>query len=83
MASATILIVEDHSLNRELITDLLEMADYTVLQAEDGAGLLERVQAEQPDLILLDLHLPGVDGLTPARQLMANSSTQPIPPSSR
>lgn len=70
MASATILIVEDHSLNRELITDLLEMADYTVLQAEDGAGLL-------------DLHLPGVDGLTPARQLMANSSTQPIPPSSR
>jgi len=79
MASATILVVEDHPLNRELIMDLLEAAGYTVLQAEDGLGLLERVQAEQPDLILLDLQLPGVDGFTLARQLTANSATQQIP----
>ncbi len=59
--------------------DLLEAAGYTVLQAEDGLGLLERVQAEQPDLILLDLQLPGVDGFTLARQLTANSATQQIP----
>jgi len=77
--SATILVVEDHPLSRELIVDLLEAAGYTVLQAEDGVGLLGRVQAEQPDLILLDLQLPGVDGFTLAHQLTANSATQQIP----
>ena len=75
MASATILVVEDHPLSRELVVDLLEMAGYTVLQAEDGSGLLARVQAEQPDLILLDLQLPDVDGLTLARQLTAHHPT--------
>ena len=79
MASATILVVEDHSLSRELVTDLLEAAGYTVLQAEDGLGLLERVQAEQPDLILLDLQLPDIDGLTLAHQLMAYPETRQIP----
>jgi CheY-like chemotaxis protein len=79
MASATILVVEDDPLSRELIVDLLEAAGYTVLQTEDGLGLLERVQAEQPDLILLDLQLPGVDGLTLARQLTAHPETRQIP----
>ena len=79
MAGATILIVEDHPLNLELVVDLLEAAGYTVLQAEDGLGLLERVRAEQPDLILLDLQLPGVDGFTLARQLTADPATRQIP----
>lgn len=77
--SATILVVEDHPLHRELVVDLLEAAGYTVLQAEDGVGLLARVQAEHPDLILLDLQLPGVDGFTLARQLTADPATRTIP----
>ena len=74
-----ILVVEDNRLNRELIVDVLEAEGYTVLEAEDGAGLIQRVEAEQPELILLDLQLPGVDGLTLARQLKADPATQGIP----
>ncbi len=79
MASGTILVVEDHPLNRELVVDILEAAGYTMLQAEDGIGLLEQVKAERPDLIILDLQLPAVDGLTLARQLKADPATQGIP----
>ena len=59
--------------------DVLEAAGYTVLQAEDGIRLLERVKAERPDLIVLDLQLPVVDGLSLARQLKADPATQSIP----
>ena len=79
MTPKTVLIVDDHPLSRELVVDLLEAAGYTVIQAEDGVGLLERVRDEQPDLILLDLQLPGVDGFTLARQLTANPATRQIP----
>ena len=79
MRRGTILVVEDHPLNRELVGDLLEAAGYTVCQAADGRGLSERVQAERPDLILLDLQLPGVDGFTLARQLTADPATRRIP----
>ena len=78
-AKTRILVVEDNPLNRELAVDVLEAAGYTVLQAEDGVGILERVKQEQPHLILLDLQLPGVDGFTIARQLAADPATQGIP----
>ena len=76
---AKILVVEDHPLGRMLVVDLLAAEGYTVLQAEDGVGLLERVKRERPDLILLDLHLPEIDGLTLARHLKADPETQSIP----
>jgi CheY-like chemotaxis protein len=79
MAHRTILVVEDNPLNRELVVDLLEGAGYTVLQADEGVGLLERVKAAQPGLILLDLQLPGLDGVTLARQLKADRATREIP----
>ena len=79
MAHRTILVVEDNPLNRELVVDLLESAGYTVLQADEGVGLLERVRAGQPGLILLDLQLPGLDGVTLARQLKADPATREIP----
>lgn len=79
ISNKTVLVVDDHPLSRELVGDLLEAAGYTVLQAEDGVGLLERAKAELPDLILLDLQLPGVDGLTLARQLLAHPATRQIP----
>ena len=80
-ARTKILVVEDNPLNRELVVDVLEAAGYTVLQAEDGVGILERVKQEQPHLILLDLQLPGMDGFTIARQLAADPATRRIPPS--
>lgn len=79
MGRHTILVVEDNPLNRELVVDLLEGAGYTVLQADQGVGLLERVKAGQPSLILLDVQLPGLDGVTLARQLKADPATRGIP----
>lgn len=79
MASPTILTVDDHPLNRELVTEILEPVGYAVLQAEDGVGLIERVKREQPALILLDLKLPGPDGFTLARQLKNDAATRAIP----
>lgn len=79
MGHHTILIVEDNPLNRELVVDLLEAAGYTVLEAEEGVDLLERVKAGRPALILLDLQLPGLDGVTLARQLKADPATREIP----
>lgn len=79
MTPNTVLVVDDHPLSRELVVDLLEAAGYTVLQAEDGLGLLERVRTERPDLIVLDLQLPGVDGLTLARQLKADAEAREVP----
>jgi len=79
MAHRPVLVVEDNPLNRELVVDLLEGAGYTVLQADEGVGLLERVRAGQPGLILLDLQLPGLDGVTLARQLKGDPATREIP----
>lgn len=76
---ARILVVEDDLFSRELAVGLLEAAGYTVLQAEDGSSLVERVKAERPALILLDLLLPGMNGLTLARLLKADSETRDIP----
>lgn len=79
MPPRTVLVVDDTPLNRELANDVLATAGYTVLEAEDGNGLLERVKRERPDIILLDLKLPGVDGFTLARQLKADPAIRRIP----
>ena len=79
MAHQTIMVVEDNPLNRELVVDLLEGAGYTVLQADGGVGLLERVKLGLPALVLLDLQLPGLDGVTLAAQLKADPATREIP----
>jgi len=76
---AKILVVEDHPRGRRLVVDLLAAEGYTVLQAESGVGLLDRVKRERPNMILLDLQLPEIDGLTLARHLKADPETQIIP----
>ncbi len=82
MSAATqpvILIVEDDPLGCELAKEIFTTAGYTALSVEDGVGLLERVKRERPDLILMDLQLPGTDGVTLARQLKADDETRSIP----
>ena len=79
MAHKTILVVEDNQVSRELAVELLTAAGYTVLEAEDGLGLIERVKRERPNLILMDLQLPHIDGLTLIRQLKADAETREIP----
>ncbi len=79
MTQSAVLVVEDNQANRELAAALLTMAGYAVLEAEDGRDLLERVKRERPDLILMDLQLPYIDGLTLTRQLKADAETREIP----
>ena len=73
-----ILVVEDVELNRDLLVQLLE-DEYEVLTAADGAAGVELARRERPDLILMDLSLPVVDGWEATRRLKAEEATRAIP----
>jgi two-component system cell cycle response regulator DivK len=79
MSNHKILVVEDHPLNLELVVTVLTTRGYTVRTAQDGHGLLDRVKAERPDLIIIDLQLPQIDGFTLTRQLKADPETHAFP----
>jgi type II secretory ATPase GspE/PulE/Tfp pilus assembly ATPase PilB-like protein/CheY-like chemotaxis protein len=76
---ATILVVEDEDSLRRVLKDLLEMEGYTVCEARDGAEAMEQVDRHSPDLLLLDLNLPNVDGFTVIRKLRAELNTADLP----
>ncbi len=75
---ACILIVEDNPNNMKLAALLLENAGHEVLRAEDALRGLDLARAHLPDLVLMDIHLPGMDGLTAARVLKADDKTSHI-----
>ncbi|MBS2033340.1 response regulator [bacterium] len=74
-----ILVVEDNPLNQELVTDLLEMSGHTVIPADSGESALELARSQTPDLILMDVSLPGKDGLAVTAELKADPRTRAIP----
>ena len=76
---ARILIIEDNPANMTLATFLLESADHTVLSAIDAETGLTIARAEQPDLVLMDIQLPGMDGLEATGILKADKDTRGIP----
>jgi two-component system, cell cycle response regulator DivK len=78
MAKANILVIEDNVDNLELVRFLLEQSDYEVHGAADGLEGLRYAQELQPDMILLDMSLPEIDGWTLARQLKADPKTAEI-----
>jgi CheY-like chemotaxis protein len=75
----TILIAEDSRDGREMLQVLLALKGYSVLAAADGYNALEIALANSPDLILLDLELPGLDGLSVARDLSRHSHFRKVP----
>ena len=79
MAEATILIVEDERDIRELLAFTLVREGFAVLEAESGTDAVRIARDKQPDLMLLDLMLPGLDGLGVCRQLQRDPSTAAIP----
>lgn len=79
MPDTKILIVEDNPVNMELATDLLEIAGYQVLQAETAEQGIELAKREQPALILMDVRLPGMDGLQATALLKGDPTTGSIP----
>jgi two-component system, cell cycle response regulator DivK len=78
MARKKILVVDDTEWNRDLIVQLLE-DEYTILQAVDGAEGVSKAQQENPDLILMDLGMPVMDGWEATRKIKANGETKHIP----
>lgn len=78
MSKGSILVVEDNEDNLELVCFLLEQAGFEVLQATDGRAGLDLALLHTPDMVLLDMSIPEVDGWKVARQLKDNSETQKI-----
>ena len=75
----TILLVEDNELSRDALSRRLRRRGYRVAVAEDGQLAVSMARSEQPDLILMDLGLPKMDGWEATRLLKADSGTQHIP----
>jgi CheY-like chemotaxis protein len=74
-----ILLVEDNEMNRDMLSRRLQRKGYDVVMATDGAAGVEMARSESPDLILMDMSLPVVDGWEATRQIKAEESTRSIP----
>ena len=79
MAGERILVIEDNPLNLELVRTLLEKMGYVVIDSGTAEEGIERAKLEQPKLILMDINLPGTDGLTATTLLKAEPATRHIP----
>lgn len=76
---ARILLVEDNEMNRDMLSRRLERRGYEVIVAVDGEEGVARAKAEAPDVVLMDMSLPGIDGWEATRQLKAAEETSAIP----
>ena len=74
-----ILIVEDEPKNLKLASDLLQASGYTTIEATDGKQGVELAKAKNPDLILMDIQMPVMDGLEATRILKRDTTTKDIP----
>ena len=76
---ARILLIEDNEMNRDMLSRRLERKGYEVLIAVDGEEGVNMAEAEHPELILMDISLPAMDGWEATRQIKTSSKTQDIP----
>jgi CheY-like chemotaxis protein len=76
---AKILLVEDNEMNRDMLARRLERRGYTLVIAVDGGEGVARAREDDPDLILMDMSLPVLDGWEATRQLKADEATRAIP----
>jgi two-component system, cell cycle response regulator DivK len=74
-----ILIVEDHEDARRILRDMLETTDYELVEAENGEQALAAVARQRPDLILMDIQLPILDGYEATRRIKADPALRSIP----
>ena len=79
MARKRVLCIEDNVSNMRLVGRIVEAEKHDFLSAADGPAALGLIEQERPDLILLDINIPGVDGLEVARRLKANAALSTIP----
>src|SRR6185369_3388556 len=78
-ASGKILIVDDEAPNREVLGRLMSRLGYQVSTAENGEAALRQVAEQPPDVVLLDVNMPGIDGVEVCRRLKADAATRLIP----
>lgn len=74
-----ILLVEDNHMNKVLVKEILTLHGYEIMEASSGTEALKALMAERPDVILMDLHLPGMDGITATRIIKSDSRSSSIP----
>jgi len=79
MDKAKILVVDDSGYMRKLLESRLKANNYQVILAEDGKEALSKTESEKPDLVLLDLSMPKMDGFQIAEKLRSHASTRSIP----
>ena len=79
MANELILIVEDNEKNRKLVRDVLHVKGYQTIESETAEEGIKLALSKSPALILMDIQLPGIDGITALKQLRAEPKTKSIP----
>ncbi len=79
MAGELIVVVEDDEKSRKLVRDVLTHANYRLLEADSGEAGVRLAREHHPALIVMDIHLPGIDGIEALHQLRAVSDTRDIP----
>ena len=79
MSSGRILVVEDNPKNLKLVRDVLRFSGYEVIEATSGEDGVRLAASEEPDLILMDLQLPGIDGAEALRRIRAGERTHAVP----
>lgn len=74
-----VLVAEDNAVNRELLRELLECRDYTVIEASDGRQALDLIEQTRPDIVLLDINMPVLDGFATITKIRENPDLKQLP----
>jgi CheY-like chemotaxis protein len=79
ITKAKVLVVEDDFMNKVLVKEILSLEGYDIIEAVNGREAVDMASKHRPDLILMDIHLPEMDGVTATKLIKADESTKDIP----